>query len=145
MSLEEAARRTVEGMAGKLLLSAAITIIIGASGWTAHQIYDHGEKLSGISQKIDDLVIADNERARAEDAHEAAADTALTKLADSEQQHSTAIALAQHELEELRDRERAPPHYERESFVAAPPPIVAPVLNALSHIFTPPRGHHRRP
>lgn len=143
MSLEEAARRTVEGMAGRLLLSAAITIILGASGWTAHQIYDHGEKLSGISQKIDDLVVADIARASAETAHDNATDAALGRLAADEQQHAVAIARAETELEQLR-LDRPPPRYERESLITSPPPSPPNVFSALAHAFSPARPHWRR-
>lgn len=141
MSLEEAARRTVEGMAGKLLLSAAVTIIIGFSGWTAHQINDHGEKLSGISQKLDDLVQVDIDRAKTDSARADTTSAAIDRLASDEQAHAVAIARAEAEIESLRS---APPRVEREALVspaAASPPNV---FKALSHIFSPPRPHWRR-
>lgn len=139
MSLEEITRRTIDGASiGKLLLTTAIGALMTITGATLHTVYvEHSRQLAGISQQLTDLVEVEDQRAKT-------TDSAIAKLADAEQQHTTAIALAEHEIEALKnDRsEPSPRHYEA---APQPPPIVAPLVNAFSHIFTPPRAHHRRP
>ena len=47
MSLEDAVRKTVEGLVGNLVLASALTLLIAASGWI------HSE-LSGLHNEISD-------------------------------------------------------------------------------------------
>ena len=129
MSLEDVARRTVEGMAGKLLLSASVTVIIGISSWTLHSIADHSAQLSGISQKIDDLSTTVTFRANA-------MDVAISKLSADDQEHTIAIARAEEAIEDLRRSPRA---------ASQPIPQIPVIGDALSHIFPaiPPHSHRR--
>lgn len=144
MSLEEAVRRSVEGLAGKLLLSTAVGAIMAITGATLHTVYiDHSKELTGISQKLDDLVVANEERTKAEDQRAAVTDAAIAKMADSEQQHSVAIARAEEQIEALERPPNSPApwpyHPMRESYAA---PSAPNVIDALTHIFNP--RHFRR-
>lgn len=144
MSLDDvtAVRMALEGWVGKTVLGGALTIIIGGIGLIHSEfaelhadVSNHSAKLSGISQKIDDLIIADQNRARSTDA-------AIGKLADTEQQHSIAIAHAEDEIEAMR--RDPPPHVES---IPVPQPLPA-IGNALSHIIPglhPHRQWRRRP
>jgi predicted nucleic acid-binding Zn-ribbon protein len=142
MSLEEAVRSTVEGLVGKLLLGSAFAIIMGVSGLAYHElsglhsdIADHSSKLSAISQKIDDLILSNDVRARS-------ADAAIDKLTGDSQQHAIAIARAETEIEELKN---AAPRIERETMIEAPriPSPLPQIGAALSHIFPSFPGHRR--
>jgi len=96
-------------------------------------IADHSSKLSTISQKIDDLILSNDARARSTDA-------AIDRLTENSQAHAVAIARVETEIEELKG---SPPRIERES---APPPPIPQIGSALEHIFPafPGRPRHRR-
>ena len=127
MSLEDAVRRSVEGIAGKLLLSLAVATIMGLSTWTLHSIADHSTQLSTVLTKIDDL-------AKADEAHSKVTDAAISKLADDDQKNTTAIAVAEAELNELRRT----PHI---AIPAQSSPQIPVIGDALSHIFPAITGH----
>jgi len=142
MSLEDAVRNTVEGIAGKLLLGSSFAIIMAVSGLAYRElaslhsdIADHSSKLSSISQKIDDLILSNDARARSTDA-------AIDRLSEDSQQHAVAIARAETEIEELKS-----PRIERN--IASPPQLPIPQIGrAIEHIFpifpTHPRERRRR-
>ena len=140
MSLEDAVRTTVEGLAGKLLLGSSFAIIMAVSGLAYRElaglhsdIADHSSKLSTISQKIDDLILSNDARARSTDA-------AIDRLTENSQAHAVAIARAETEIEELKG---TPPRIGREN-AASPPPPFPQIGRALEHIFPAFPGHPRR-
>lgn len=139
MSLEEATRRTVEGLAGKLMLGIATTLIAAGVGYIIRTSIDHTAALAGIARDQAAVVSSITDLKQIMSAHNDVVDKSLDKLNNDEQAHAIAIARAQTELaalEAVRDR---PPIRE---YVPALPPVNPNIFDALSHAFSPKRHRH---
>lgn len=145
MSLEEVARRTVEGMVGKALLASALTLIMAGVGFVHNEfsglhedISKHSSQLATISQQMGDLIVAVKD-------HDTTVDAALNKLSTDDQANALAIGRAQAQIEAMRSD---PPRIERE-FIPAPPTTLPAIGNTFQHLLgIPTHPHHqwrRRP
>ena len=111
------------GFPGRTLLAAAVTIIIGLSGWTLTKISQHSEALSTLTQKVDDLTQAVRD-------HNTQIDAALGRVLDDDNKHSIAIAQDHDAIESLR----AMPERHAEAFSPPPSiPVVPQIGAAISH------------
>jgi hypothetical protein len=144
MSLEDAVRKTVEGLVGKLVLASALTLLIAASGWIHSElsglhseISGHSSSLADISRQVVDLTGAVKE-------HDMKVDGVLDKLTSDDSGHAVVEAKQDLEIEQLK-REIPPPRYERESMIevgqpalptATPVPRPLPAIGAaINHLF----------
>jgi hypothetical protein len=144
MSLENAVRKTVEGLVGKLVLASALTLLIAASGWIHSELSGLHSEISGHSSSLADISRQVVDLTGTVKAHDTKVDGVLDRLTSDDSGHAVVEARQDQEIEQLK-HEIAPPHYERESMIEvgqpAPPsatsvPQPLPAIGAaINHPF----------
>jgi hypothetical protein len=144
MSLENAVRKTVEGLVGKLVLASALTLLIAASGWIHSELSGLHSEISGHSSSLADISRQVVDLTGTVKAHDTKVDGVLDRLTSDDSGHAVVEARQDQEIEQLK-HEIAPPHYERESMIEvgqpAPPsatsvPQPLPAIGAaINHLF----------